>query len=209
MPALIRRPFVFLRHGQSTRNLERRIGGQHDVALTPQGEEEARRARALLGDIDWSLVAASPLQRAYRTAELALGRAPDRVVDGLMERHWGELEGQAIPEAIPYMSTPAGGESWEAFVERIADTLNALLEEADTPLIVGHSGLVRAVRWLTHGTPAGPAPPTPYRYGSPRKAQRNGRFGRLRLPTCRLSHRKSPPTSDKPDTEPDLCHPIP
>ena len=156
MPVLIRRPFVFLRHGQSTRNLEHRIGGQHDVALTPQGEEEARRARALLGDVDWSLVAASPLQRAYRTAELALGRAPDRVVDGLMERHWGELEGQAIPETIPYMSTPAGGESWEAFVERIADTLNALLEEADTPLIVGHSGLVRAVRWLAHGTPAGP-----------------------------------------------------
>jgi len=156
MPTLIRRPFVFLRHGQSTRNLERRIGGQHDVALTAQGEEEARRARVLLGDIDWSLVAASPLQRAYRTAELALGRAPDRLVDGLMERHWGELEGQPIPETIPYMSTPKGGESWDAFVTRIADTLNALLEEADTPLIVGHSGLVRAVRWLTAGSPHGP-----------------------------------------------------
>ncbi|NRB54585.1 MAG: histidine phosphatase family protein [Salinicola sp.] len=156
MPTLIRRPFVFLRHGQSTRNLERRIGGQHDVALTPRGEEEARRARALLGDVDWSLVASSPLQRAYRTAELALGRAPDRVVDGLMERHWGELEGQTIPDTIPYLGTPAGGESWETFVERIATTLNALLEEADTPLIVGHSGLVRAVRGLIHGSPAGP-----------------------------------------------------
>jgi len=155
MPALTRRPFVFLRHGQSTRNLERRIGGQHDVALTPQGEEEAKHARALLGEIDWSLTVASPLQRAYRTAELALGRAPDHVVDGLMERHWGELEGQPIPATIPYMSTPTGGESWETFVARIATTLNALLEEADTPLIVGHSGLVRAVRWLTHGSPAG------------------------------------------------------
>ncbi|WP_342595907.1 histidine phosphatase family protein [Salinicola lusitanus] len=156
MPTLIRRPFVFLRHGQSTRNLERRIGGQHDVALTPQGEDEARRARALLGDVDWPLTVSSPLQRAYRTAELALGRAPDRVVDGLMERHWGELEGQTIPDTVPYLSTPVGGESWETFVARIATTLNALLEEADTPLIVGHSGLVRAVRGLTHGSPAGP-----------------------------------------------------
>ncbi|WP_110693454.1 histidine phosphatase family protein [Salinicola halophyticus] len=156
MPALIRRPFVFLRHGQSTRNLERRIGGQHDVALTPQGEDEAKRAGELLGDIDWSLAVSSPLQRAYRTAELALGRAPDRIVDGLMERHWGDLEGQPIPATIPYMSTPPGGESWDAFVERIAATLNALLEEAETPLIVGHSGLVRAVRGLTHGSPAGP-----------------------------------------------------
>jgi len=156
MPALIRRPFVFLRHGQSTRNLECRIGGQHDVALTPQGEEEARLARMLLGDIDWSLTVSSPLQRAYRTAELALGRAPDRIVDGLMERHWGELEGQPIPDTIPYLSTPPGGEPWEAFVVRIAGTLNALLEEADTPLIVGHSGLVRAVRGLIHGSPAGP-----------------------------------------------------
>lgn len=156
MPTLVRRPFVFLRHGQSTRNLERRIGGQHDVALTSRGEDEARRARELLGDIDWSLKVSSPLQRAYRTAELALGRAPDRVVDGLMERHWGELEGKPIPDTIPYMSTPAGGESWEAFVARIATTLNTLLEEADTPLIVGHSGLVRAVRWLTSGSPSGP-----------------------------------------------------
>ncbi|WP_251975906.1 histidine phosphatase family protein [Salinicola avicenniae] len=154
--ALVRRPFVFLRHGQSTRNLERRIGGQHDVPLTARGEAEATQARAVLGDIDWSLTVSSPLMRARHTAELALGRAPDRLLDGLMERHWGELEGQPIPDTIPYLSTPAGGEAWETFVTRIAATLNALLAEADTPLIVGHSGLIRAVRWLTTGSPSGP-----------------------------------------------------
>ncbi|WP_106419077.1 histidine phosphatase family protein [Salinicola tamaricis] len=156
MPHLSRRPFVFLRHAQSTRNQERRIGGQHDVPLTVRGEAEARRAQALVGDLDWSLAVSSPLVRARHTAELALGRAPDRLVEGLMERHWGDLEGQPIPTAIPYTDTPPNGEAWEAFVSRIATTLNALLDEADTPLVVGHSGLVRAVRWLTSGSPTGP-----------------------------------------------------
>ncbi|WP_110669820.1 histidine phosphatase family protein [Salinicola halophilus] len=155
-PALIRRPFVFLRHGESTRNQERRIGGQQDVALTERGREEARLAHALVGDIDWSLTVTSPLVRARETAEIALGRAPDRLDARLMERHWGEFEGQPIPARLPYLDTPVGGESWAAFVARLVAGLNDALNEAERPLIVGHSGLVRALRWIATGSPEGP-----------------------------------------------------
>ncbi|WP_110685172.1 histidine phosphatase family protein [Salinicola aestuarinus] len=155
-PVLTRRPFVFLRHGQSTRNHERRIGGQQDVGLTQRGREEARYALDLLGAIDWSLAVSSPLARARETAELALGRAPDRLDARLMERHWGEFEGQPIPARLPYLDTPAGGESWTAFVDRIVAGLNDALNAAERPLIVGHSGLIRVIRWIATGTPEGP-----------------------------------------------------
>ncbi|MCK0714920.1 histidine phosphatase family protein [Chromohalobacter sarecensis] len=156
MPELIRRPFVFLRHGQSTSNLNRRIAGQRDVPLTAQGEREARQASALLGDVAWPLIVASPLERARRTAELATGRAPHCLVGGLKERHWGEHEEQLIPETMPYLLSPKGGESWADFVTRIVATLNALLVEHETPLIVGHSGLIRVIRYLDSGSPEGP-----------------------------------------------------
>lgn len=156
MSPLIRRPFVFLRHGQSVSNAARQMAGSRDVALTARGEAEARAAGALLGEVAWPLVVASPLQRARRTAELAVGRAPDRLVAGLMERDWGELQGRPIPERLDQLGTPDGGEPWRDFVARIVESLNPLLEQADTPLVVGHAGLPRAIRYLATGQPEGP-----------------------------------------------------
>ena len=156
MPELIRRPFVFLRHGQSTSNLAQRIAGQRDVPLTAQGEHEARQAATLLAAIDWPLIVSSPLARARRTAELATGRAPHCLVGGLKERDWGTYEERPIPETMPYLLAPDGGERWDDFVTRIVATLNALLLEHETPLVVGHSGLIRVIRYLDTGTPEGP-----------------------------------------------------
>jgi broad specificity phosphatase PhoE len=157
MPELIRRPFVFLRHGQSVWNHEGRIAGSQDVPLTPQGEDEARQAFALLGDIDWPLIVSSPLERARRTAELATGRHPHQLIEGLKERHWGHFEGQPVPRPMPYLLEPEGGESWETFAARVVTTLNAILEsEATPPLVVGHSGLIRVIRFVACGSPEGP-----------------------------------------------------
>ncbi|MFD2435716.1 histidine phosphatase family protein [Modicisalibacter luteus] len=154
MPELIRRPFVFLRHGQSVWNREGRIAGSQDVPLTPQGEDEARRAFALLGEIDWPLIVSSPLERARRTAELATGRHPHQLIEGLKERHWGHFEGQPAPRPMPYLLEPEEGESWETFAARIVVTLNTILEsEATPPLVVGHSGLIRVIRFVACGSP--------------------------------------------------------
>ena len=66
----------FTRHGQTVWNVENKICGATDIALTPKGREQAARLgnelRRLALPID--LVLASPLSRAADTARI-LARA--------------------------------------------------------------------------------------------------------------------------------------
>ncbi len=91
---------VCLRHGQSRWNLENRFTGWTDVDLTPQGEEEARRAAALLSDggYDFDVCHTSLLTRAIRTLWITLGAMdrcwlPVSMSWRLNERHYGALQG--------------------------------------------------------------------------------------------------------------------
>lgn len=91
---------VLIRHGQSAWNLENRFTGWWDVGLTPQGEEEARGAGALLAakDFDFDLCFTSVQTRAIDTLHIAL-KAMDRLwlpeekSWRLNERHYGALTG--------------------------------------------------------------------------------------------------------------------
>ncbi len=93
---------ILLRHGHSQWNELNLFTGWHDVDLAPQGEDEARRAGALLAaetDLDIRLLHTSLLTRAIRTSELALhaaGRSWLPVVRDwrLNERHYGDLTGK-------------------------------------------------------------------------------------------------------------------
>jgi 2,3-bisphosphoglycerate-dependent phosphoglycerate mutase len=91
---------ILLRHGESVWNRENRFTGWTDVDLSPEGENEARRAGRLLADAHLApeVVHTSVLTRAIRTAELALfeiGRSwiPVRRHWRLNERHYGALQG--------------------------------------------------------------------------------------------------------------------
>jgi 2,3-bisphosphoglycerate-dependent phosphoglycerate mutase len=92
---------VLLRHGQSAWNLENKFTGWIDVALTEQGESEARRAgrELLAAGIAPDIVHTSLQVRAINTAELALhecGRSwiPVKRSWRLNERHYGALQGK-------------------------------------------------------------------------------------------------------------------
>lgn len=159
MDTLTRKPFVFLRHGQSTHNQLQRIAGHLDVQLTDQGRQEAHHAAQLLNQKAWPLVISSPLIRALETAQIASGRDPDHQDARLAERHWGELEDNPVPRALHYRMTPPGGEPWEDFVTRTIAGLNDALTHDALPLIVGHSGLIRVIRHLSNGEPSGPRTP--------------------------------------------------
>ncbi len=65
---------ILLRHGQSQWNLENRFTGWKDVPLTGKGIEEANKACLLIKEskIKIDIIFSSKLQRANRTAELAL-----------------------------------------------------------------------------------------------------------------------------------------
>jgi 2,3-bisphosphoglycerate-dependent phosphoglycerate mutase len=89
---------ILLRHGQSQWNLENRFTGWVDVELSPKGEEEARAAGLLLKNFQIDIVFTSVLQRAIRTADLALEAAgksgiPTERSEKLNERHYGDLQG--------------------------------------------------------------------------------------------------------------------
>ncbi len=91
---------ILVRHGQSQWNLENRFTGWWDVALTVQGEAEARaagellKAKGVLPDVAFT----SLQTRAIRTLHLALeamGRLwiPETKDWRLNERHYGGLTG--------------------------------------------------------------------------------------------------------------------
>jgi 2,3-bisphosphoglycerate-dependent phosphoglycerate mutase len=91
---------VLLRHGQSDWNAKNLFTGWVDVGLTEVGAVEARRGGELLaasGALP-TVVHTSVLQRAIRTAELALDACdrqwvPVRRSWRLNERHYGALQG--------------------------------------------------------------------------------------------------------------------
>lgn len=89
---------VLIRHGQSQWNLENRFTGWVDVELTPQGEQEAKKAASQLKGIKFDKAYTSDLKRAQKTLHLILqeiGQDNIPVVknQALNERHYGDLQG--------------------------------------------------------------------------------------------------------------------
>ncbi|MDB5727419.1 MAG: hypothetical protein JWQ00_624 [Noviherbaspirillum sp.] len=91
---------VFMRHGESTWNLENRFTGWTDVDLTEKGIDEARQAGKLLKEAGFAfdLAYTSVLRRAIRTLwvtldEMDLMWLPIVHDWRLNERHYGALQG--------------------------------------------------------------------------------------------------------------------
>jgi len=91
---------VFMRHGESTWNLENRFTGWTDVDLTEKGVREARSAGQVLKEAGFTfdLAYTSVLKRAIRTLWLALDDMdmmwlPIKNDWRLNERHYGALQG--------------------------------------------------------------------------------------------------------------------
>ena len=91
---------VFMRHGESTWNLENRFTGWTDVDLTEKGVREAKSAGQVLKQAGFTFDVAytSVLKRAIRTLWLALDDMdmmwlPVKNDWRLNERHYGALQG--------------------------------------------------------------------------------------------------------------------
>lgn len=164
---------LLARHGETPWNAEGRYQGQEDIALSPTGEAQARSLGERLRDVRIDRAIASPLSRARRTAQLALGetRAPMLTFDGgLMEIAHGAWEGllaseirerdgerlRAWRDAPDTVRMPGGGESlpqvlaraWPAF-SRATDGLGA----DDTLLVVAHDAVNRVLLCRILGIP--------------------------------------------------------
>lgn len=162
---------ILARHGETPWNAEGRYQGQEDIALSPVGESQATALAARLRDVPIARAVASPLSRARRTAEIALGdRASMLTTDaGLMEIAHGEWEGLLAAEIrerdadrmrawreTPQAVQMPGGESitqvldrsWPAFARACEG-----LRDDDTLLVVAHDAVNRVLLCRILGLP--------------------------------------------------------
>lgn len=163
--SLLRKSFVLIRHGQTDANRDGRIAGRIEAMLTQEG----RTAAQALGNWIWPeeiVLFASPQRRALETAGLAFPDKDPVTLDGLRERDWGVLEGCPLTERLPRDQKPDGGEAWPEMLDRVAKAISSAQRQAlgGLPVLVAHSGVIRAARHLTGGTANGPSPSntTPY-----------------------------------------------
>jgi broad specificity phosphatase PhoE len=93
---------ALIRHGQSTANATGVWQGQLDFPLSHKGRAQARLAGQALASTPPDAIYASPLSRAYETAQLIAGEVgfENEIVTlpGLQERRGGLLEGTTADE---------------------------------------------------------------------------------------------------------------
>jgi broad specificity phosphatase PhoE/predicted metal-dependent hydrolase len=154
---------LLLRHGESEWNAQGRWQGWADPPLSAPGRVQAAAAGRLLRSAGFTAVAASDLQRARLTAELAaaeLGLSPAVHIDaGLREYDVGEWSGLTRaeiearwPHALEdwrhgrLVATP-GGETRDAFIARIAAAVTrvATTHAQGTVLVITHGGVIGAL----------------------------------------------------------------
>jgi probable phosphoglycerate mutase len=151
------RRIVLVRHGETEWSTARRHTGRSDVALTARGQAEADLVQARLAGAAFGLVLASPLRRAWETAERA-GLRPVADED-LLEWDYGRYEGRTTEEIraeIPGWSVwthpVLGGET----VDDVGRRADRVIERCLDPTIdgdvvlVSHAHLLRILgaRWI-------------------------------------------------------------
>lgn len=163
---------LLARHGETAWNAEGRYQGQEDILLSPVGEAQARALGKRLHGVRIDRAVASPLSRALRTAELALGEERAALLttdDGFKEIAHGEWEGllaQEIhtrdPERLrawretPHEVLMPQGESLQHVLDRAWPALQracAGLDSDETLLIVAHDAVNRVLLCRVLGLP--------------------------------------------------------
>ncbi len=146
----------FVRHGQTIWNVENKICGSTDIALTPLGHEQAIAAGKLILERQYPIDAIlySPLMRAADTAKhiAEVTGLPAFAEPRLREQNFGKYEstardGAAFQQAkTQFANHYEGGESMLQLAQRIYNLLDELLQQKKNYLLVAHNGIARVVR---------------------------------------------------------------
>jgi probable phosphoglycerate mutase len=175
--------FGLVRHAQTIWNQEKKIQGQSDSPLTPDGKTQALHWGRLLSQFSWNRILASDIGRAMETAKiinqaLDLSLQPD---SRLREQDWGQWTGKTISQLktdVPreleeqvrsgWDFCPPGGEGRRSVLERSHRALRDAAEKwpGDDILVVTHEGVVKSVIYYLCGRkflPGEPAVIRPYR----------------------------------------------
>ncbi len=148
---------TIVRHGETAWSASGQHTGRRDIPLTPRGEGMARDVGERLRGLRFGKVYSSPLQRAFRTCELAGFRDAAEVLPDLMEWSYGEYEGllkaeilESRPDWRIFRDGCPGGESPAEVIERADRVVARLRAVQGDSLVFAHGHLLRALtaRWL-------------------------------------------------------------
>ncbi len=160
-----------VRHGQDEDNAKGILNGRRDMPLTEIGISQAKELAEKIkaAGLKFDKIFASPLQRAYKTAEIvadSLGMEKPGKLDLLIERDFGIMTGQphtkikeiCSPEIlqtkmITYFLSPEGAETFPELVERakkLIDFLNHNFSEGNI-LLVTHGDFGKMIYAAYYG----------------------------------------------------------
>jgi len=157
------RNFIFIRHGETAWNREKRFQGRSDVPLNERGLLQAGLVAGALQREDVSRLFCSPLIRARQTAEIIGTRLnlPVEVMQELTELDFGEYEGELEADLrakqglrfakwreAHYTEPAPGGDSIGTVKDRAASAVKAMaaVSEHGSVAAVAHQAILMAIK---------------------------------------------------------------
>ena len=154
--------FGLLRHAQTEWNLEKRIQGQEDSPLTPEGKDQAEEWGRILKGHEWTRIITSDSGRALETAALVNTLLKVHIISDsrLREQAWGRWTGKTVAQLKNEESQlldeqvragwnfrPPGGENRNMVWERSQKALRAATEKwpGETILVITHEGVIKCL----------------------------------------------------------------
>ena len=146
----------FVRHGETFWNVENKICGATDIALTEYGHQQAVETgkKILEKGIRFDEILSSPLIRATETARhiSEITGVPMRIESRLIEQNFGRYESTARDgkefqlAKEHFLDRYGNGESMMQLGQRIYNLLDDIrMEENKTYLLVAHNGIARVI----------------------------------------------------------------
>lgn len=150
------------RHGETEWNRQRRFQGSKNSELTDKGIQAAELLAVRIEEINLDCIVASPLKRAYHTAEIVRGNKNIDIIkhEGFMEINLGDFEGMRWEEIHekhgevinkitenPFQNRYPNGENLLEFYNRVEAALKEVIDKCRNKniLIVAHGGTIKCI----------------------------------------------------------------
>jgi len=149
-----------IRHAKTLWNLEKKIQGRTDIALSPEGRDEAHLWSDVLFPQKFDVILSSPMIRAQQTSQIIAQKINVKIEydENLREQDFGEWEGQRIKdirnqmpgeiehqESMGWGFCPTGGESRTLVLSRASKAIKQAAERFEQKhiLLVSHSSVMK------------------------------------------------------------------
>lgn len=159
-----------IRHAEAEGNLNRVFQGHMDADISANGEKQLEKLAERFAHIHMDALYASPLQRAYKTAQAvdSVQHLPIITLEGLMEINGGCWEGKPwgkLPELYPkdndawenhpWDFEPKSGEPMRHVFARMWETIGGVAQKnpGKTVGITSHGCAIRNYLCRAHGWP--------------------------------------------------------